>query len=83
MFLTLATRFIGAFFFGRLADKIWPQAHSDAQHRQLFGGRRAGCLLAQSRGYALALFAGVVAVCIIVVIRFSPERRGQVMTVLG
>ena len=33
-------------------------------------------------GYALALFAGVVAVCIIVVIRFSPERRGQVMTVL-
>lgn len=36
-----------------------------------------------SYGYALALFAGVVAVCIIVVIRFSPERRGQVMTVLG
>ncbi|WP_454816252.1 MFS transporter [Labrys neptuniae] len=35
-----------------------------------------------SYGYALALFAGVVAVCIIVVIRFSPERRGQVMTVL-
>ncbi|WP_280113313.1 hypothetical protein [Mesorhizobium metallidurans] len=25
----------------------------------------------------------MVAVCIIVVIRFSPERRGQVMTVLG
>ncbi|MHB9381653.1 MFS transporter [Mesorhizobium sp. LNJC398B00] len=36
-----------------------------------------------SYGYALALFAGVVAVCIILVIRFSPERRGQVMTVLG
>lgn len=36
-----------------------------------------------SYGYALALFAGVVAVCIIVVIRFSPERRGQVMTVLS
>ncbi|WP_027142951.1 MFS transporter [Mesorhizobium sp. WSM3626] len=36
-----------------------------------------------SYGHALALFAGVVAVCIIVVIRFSPERRGQVMTVLG
>lgn len=36
-----------------------------------------------SYGYALALFAGVVAVSIIVVIRFSPERRGQVMTVLG
>jgi SHS family lactate transporter-like MFS transporter len=36
-----------------------------------------------SYGYALALFAGVVAVCIIVVIRFSPERRGQVMTVLN
>ncbi|MGX7874854.1 MFS transporter [Mesorhizobium sp. ORM6] len=36
-----------------------------------------------SYGFALALFAGVVAVCIIVVIRFSPERRGQVMTVLG
>ncbi|MBZ9700132.1 MULTISPECIES: MFS transporter [unclassified Mesorhizobium] len=35
-----------------------------------------------SYGYALALFAGVVAVCIIIVIRFSPERRGQVMTVL-
>lgn len=34
-----------------------------------------------SYGYALALFAGIVAVCIIVVIRFSPERRGQVMTV--
>jgi len=33
-----------------------------------------------SYGYALALFAGVVAVCIIVVIRFSPEKRGQVMT---
>jgi SHS family lactate transporter-like MFS transporter len=37
----------------------------------------------RSYGYALALFAGVVAVCIIVVIRFSPERRGQVMTVLN
>ncbi|CAN7347784.1 hypothetical protein [Mesorhizobium sp. LjRoot246] len=36
-----------------------------------------------SYGYALALFAGVVAVCIIVVIRFSPEKRRQVMTVLG
>ncbi|TPN63086.1 MFS transporter [Mesorhizobium sp. B1-1-1] len=35
-----------------------------------------------SYGYALALFVGVVAVCIIIVIRFSPERRGQVMTVL-
>ncbi|OCC02227.1 sugar transporter [Labrys sp. WJW] len=35
-----------------------------------------------SYGYALALFAGVVAICIIIVIRFSPERRGQVMTVL-
>jgi len=36
-----------------------------------------------SYGYALALFAGIVAVCIIVVIRFSPERRGQLMTVAG
>lgn len=36
-----------------------------------------------SYAYALALFAGVVAVCIIVVIRFSPEKRGQVMTVLS
>ncbi|MBZ9660148.1 MFS transporter [Mesorhizobium sp. ESP-6-4] len=36
-----------------------------------------------SYGFALALFAGVVAVCLIVVIRFSPEKRGQVMTVLG
>ncbi len=35
-----------------------------------------------SYGYALALFAGIVAIGIIVVIRFSPERRGQVMTVL-
>jgi SHS family lactate transporter-like MFS transporter len=35
-----------------------------------------------SYGYALALFAGIVAVCIIVVIRFSPERRGQLITVL-
>lgn len=34
-----------------------------------------------SYGYALALFAGVVAICIIVVIRFSPEKRGQIMTV--
>ena len=31
--------------------------------------------------YALALVAGVVAVAIIVVIRFSPEKRGGVMTV--
>ncbi|GLS29657.1 MFS transporter, SHS family, lactate transporter [Mesorhizobium albiziae] len=35
-----------------------------------------------SYGYALALFAGVVAICIIVFIYFSPERRGQVMTVI-
>ncbi|GLS23068.1 MFS transporter [Labrys miyagiensis] len=34
-----------------------------------------------SYSYALALFAGVVAVCIIIVIRFSPEKRGQLMTV--
>ena len=32
-------------------------------------------------GYALALVAGVVAVAIVVVIRFSPERRGEVMSV--
>ena len=31
-------------------------------------------------GYALALVGGVVAVAIIVVIRFSPERRGQTLT---
>ena len=30
-------------------------------------------------GFALALVAGVVAVAIIVVIRFSPERRGEVL----
>ncbi len=31
-------------------------------------------------GYALALVGGIVAVAIVVVIRFSPERRGQVLT---
>ena len=31
-------------------------------------------------GYALALVAGVVAVAMIVVIRFSPERRGEHLT---
>jgi SHS family lactate transporter-like MFS transporter len=31
-------------------------------------------------GYALALVAGVVAVALIVVIRFSPEKRGQTLT---
>jgi SHS family lactate transporter-like MFS transporter len=31
-------------------------------------------------GFALALVAGVVAVALIVVIRFSPERRGQTLT---
>ena len=30
--------------------------------------------------YALALVAGVVAVAIVIVIRFSPERRGQLLT---
>ena len=30
--------------------------------------------------YALALVGGVIAVAIIVVIRFSPERRGQLLT---
>ena len=34
-----------------------------------------------SYGYALALVAGIVAVAIIVVIRFSPERRGEVLSV--
>ncbi len=33
-----------------------------------------------SYAYALALVAGVVAVAIVVVIRFSPERRGQLLT---
>ena len=32
-------------------------------------------------GYALALVAGIVAVAIVIVIRFSPERRGQVLSV--
>ena len=32
-------------------------------------------------GYALALVAGVVALAIVIVIRFSPERRGEVMHV--
>jgi MFS transporter, SHS family, lactate transporter len=31
---------------------------------------------------ALALVAGVVAICVVVTIRFSPERRGGVMTVV-
>jgi len=31
--------------------------------------------------FALALVAGVVAVAIVIVIRFSPERRGEVMSV--
>ena len=31
--------------------------------------------------YALALVAGIVAIAIVVVIRFSPERRGEVMSV--
>ena len=34
-----------------------------------------------SYGYALALVAGIVAVAIIIVIRFSPERRGEVLSV--
>jgi len=34
-----------------------------------------------SYGYALALVASIVAVAIIIVIRFSPEKRGEVMTV--
>jgi SHS family lactate transporter-like MFS transporter len=34
-----------------------------------------------SYGYALALVAGIVAVAIVVVIRFSPERRGEVLSV--
>ncbi|HEX4599191.1 MAG TPA: MFS transporter [Burkholderiaceae bacterium] len=41
--------------------------------------------LAESHGndysYALALVAGIVAVCVAIVIRFSPEKRGSVMTV--
>jgi SHS family lactate transporter-like MFS transporter len=36
-----------------------------------------------SYGYALALVASIVAVAIIIVIRFSPEKRGEVMTVTG
>ena len=31
--------------------------------------------------YALALVAGTVAIAIVIVIRFSPERRGEVMSV--
>jgi MFS transporter, SHS family, lactate transporter len=34
-----------------------------------------------SYGYALALVAGIVAVAIVVVIRFSPERRGEILSV--
>ena len=34
-----------------------------------------------SYGYALAVVVGVVAVAIAVLIRFSPERRGEVMTI--
>jgi MFS transporter, SHS family, lactate transporter len=35
-----------------------------------------------SYGYALALVAGIVAIAIAIVIRFSPERRGEVMHVI-
>jgi len=42
--------------------------------------------LAESRGndysYALALVVGVVAVCVAIFIRFSPEKRGGTMTVV-
>jgi SHS family lactate transporter-like MFS transporter len=31
-------------------------------------------------GFAMSLVAGCVAVAIVVVIRFSPERRGQLLT---
>ena len=31
--------------------------------------------------FALALVAGIVAVAIVIVIRFSPERRGEIMSV--
>ncbi len=33
-------------------------------------------------GYALALVAGIVAIAIAIIIRFSPERRGEIMTVI-
>jgi SHS family lactate transporter-like MFS transporter len=35
-----------------------------------------------SYGYALSLVAGIVAVAIVIIIRFSPERRGEVLSVL-
>jgi SHS family lactate transporter-like MFS transporter len=42
--------------------------------------------LAESHGidysYALALVVGVVSICLAIVIRFSPERRGGIMTVV-
>jgi SHS family lactate transporter-like MFS transporter len=47
------------------------------------GPWQAGIAEKSSYGHALALVGGVVAVAIIVVIRFSPERRGEVMTVTG
>ena len=34
-----------------------------------------------SYGYALALVVGVVAIAIAILIRFSPERRGEAMTI--
>jgi SHS family lactate transporter-like MFS transporter len=43
--------------------------------------------LAEANGnnysFALALVAGIVAIAIVIVIRFSPERRGEVMTVMS
>ena len=45
-------------------------ARSRLRSREANGGNYA---------FALALVAGVVAVAIIVVIRFSPERRGEVL----
>lgn len=44
------------------------------------GPWQAGLAEANSYGFALAVVGGVVAVAIIIVIRFSPERRGEIMT---
>ena len=47
LFLTLAMRFVGAFIFGRIGDKMGTQARPNARHPLLFDHRGARGLLAE------------------------------------
>ena len=52
IFLTLAMRFIGAYFFGRLGDRVGAQARPYAQHRLLLdSGARSGGARADAGGF--------------------------------